>query len=301
MIASTVNLKAGPKIVSKNVFTLDEYTNDLLCAFSFRRLLSSYNGECYRVRRTSDNAERDIGFSQNDSDDQTPEQFCGTSDGMMRTWYDQKVSYGLISTTNTRQPRVVLAGKIQKNQDDTFQSVYFDTTKILSFNSLASVFSDTSKQFTIISVAENTGDSQVKLFLRGRRSANLNPIFSNAFLDSASGTLTNHALRNDAGTLVNQIGIKKYNFNANVFVWKRFGNRLSMNFGHGSAGDFSYATPANPMTLDLMAIGLDPRDFNFGFDGYLAEFLLFDRGLSETEINYIVKDQIEYYKIDTNY
>ena len=44
-------------------YLLDNYGTNIGGAYSFRKLSSTYTGECIRVRRSSDNAEADIGFN----------------------------------------------------------------------------------------------------------------------------------------------------------------------------------------------------------------------------------------------
>lgn len=47
---------------SKKKIALDAYKNNLVAGWSYYKLLSSYNGNCVRVRRSSDNAIQDFGF-----------------------------------------------------------------------------------------------------------------------------------------------------------------------------------------------------------------------------------------------
>jgi hypothetical protein len=58
-------------------------------AYSVRKLRTAYTGACMRVRRSSDNAEQDIGFVGNDLDTAALLSFVGASDGRVVTWYDQ--------------------------------------------------------------------------------------------------------------------------------------------------------------------------------------------------------------------
>lgn len=58
-------------------------------AFSTRKLRTAYSGQCLRVRRSSDNAEQDIGFASNKLDTASLLTFVGAGDGFVVTWYDQ--------------------------------------------------------------------------------------------------------------------------------------------------------------------------------------------------------------------
>lgn len=58
-------------------------------ALSLRKLRSAYAGYCIRIRRSSDNAELDIGFVNNVVDIATILTFIGAGSGYIVTWYDQ--------------------------------------------------------------------------------------------------------------------------------------------------------------------------------------------------------------------
>lgn len=58
-------------------------------ALSLRRLRSTYNGPCVRVRRSSDNEERLFGFVDDVVDAVGIEEFCGNSIGYVVAWYSQ--------------------------------------------------------------------------------------------------------------------------------------------------------------------------------------------------------------------
>ncbi|MFN8206637.1 MAG: hypothetical protein U0T82_04425 [Bacteroidales bacterium] len=83
-------------------------------AYSTRRVCSTYAGNAIRVRRSSDNAVQDIGFTAGGDLDQTALlSFVGASNGYVVTWYDQSGN-GRDATQNTtaRQPRIVNAGVV---------------------------------------------------------------------------------------------------------------------------------------------------------------------------------------------
>jgi hypothetical protein len=67
---------------------LDEYPGAGI-AYSFRKLRAAYAGSAVRIRRTSDNAESDIGFSGNDFDVAAAATHIGGSTGRIVAWYDQ--------------------------------------------------------------------------------------------------------------------------------------------------------------------------------------------------------------------
>ena len=105
---------------------LDQYPY-AAAAYSVRKLRTRYTGSAIRVRRSSDNAESDIGFVNNELDTATLTTFIGANSGFVTTWYDQGF-YGrnLIETTAANQPIIVNAGTIQTVNGKP--AVYFDTT-----------------------------------------------------------------------------------------------------------------------------------------------------------------------------
>jgi hypothetical protein len=82
-------------------------------AYSIRKLRTAYTGSCLRVRRSSDNAETDIGFVLNYIDTAAISSFIGANDGFVVKFYDQSGNANdLTQSTAARQPQIVSAGSI---------------------------------------------------------------------------------------------------------------------------------------------------------------------------------------------
>lgn len=80
-------------------------------AFSTRKLRTAYSGQCLRVRRSSDNAEQDIGFVAGKLDTASLLSFVGAGDGFVTTWYDQSGNArNATQATALKQLYVVQAG-----------------------------------------------------------------------------------------------------------------------------------------------------------------------------------------------
>jgi hypothetical protein len=93
---------------------LDSYSG-ASAAYSLRNLSSAYTGPLIRVRRSSDNLERDIyGTFRGDLDLAALTSFVGANSGFVTTWYDQSGS-GRHATQATAgsQPRIVNAGAVE--------------------------------------------------------------------------------------------------------------------------------------------------------------------------------------------
>jgi hypothetical protein len=76
-----------PRIVTAR--TLQDVAADASVVLSLYKMVSAYAGSAIRVRRDSDNAEQDIGFSGNGLDISAITTFGGGANIFIKTWYDQ--------------------------------------------------------------------------------------------------------------------------------------------------------------------------------------------------------------------
>ena len=91
---------------------LDTYSGASV-GYSLRKLSSTYLGNCIRVRRSSDNAEQDIGFVSNVLDTTSLLTFVGAGNGFVTTWYDQSsLGRNAIQTTASNQPIIATSGVV---------------------------------------------------------------------------------------------------------------------------------------------------------------------------------------------
>lgn len=108
----------NPYLVQPSVpaFTglLDTYTSAAVAYSAARRLATAYTGSLIRVRRSSDNAEQDIGYDANNVLDQAAlTTFVGASNGLVVTIYDQSGNAkDATQATAINQPRIVNSGSI---------------------------------------------------------------------------------------------------------------------------------------------------------------------------------------------
>jgi len=91
-------------------------------AYSVRKLSTGYTGNCMQVRRSSDNAVQDIGFTAGGELDITALQaFAGTGDAFVVTWYDQSGNaHHLTQAAEANQPRIVRAGNTDMENGKPF-------------------------------------------------------------------------------------------------------------------------------------------------------------------------------------
>jgi len=94
--------------------TLDLLSVSSTAAYSLRKLRSAYSGSAIRVRRSSDNAELDIGFTAGgDLNTTALLAHCAAGNGFVTTWYDQSTNgYNTIQTTAVNQPQIVTSGAV---------------------------------------------------------------------------------------------------------------------------------------------------------------------------------------------
>ena len=83
-------------------------------AVSTRRLRAAYAGPALRVRRATDNAEQDIGFTgAGDLDAAALLAFCGGGSGFVARWHCQAAGGpDLVGATAAQQPRLVASGAL---------------------------------------------------------------------------------------------------------------------------------------------------------------------------------------------
>lgn len=93
---------------------VDTYVSGSNIAFVYglKRLVSTYTGPLIRVRRSSDNAEQDIGYLSNTTlDTAALATFVGGASAFVVTWYDQSGAADHVTqATAANQPRIVNAG-----------------------------------------------------------------------------------------------------------------------------------------------------------------------------------------------
>ena len=116
-------IKAHPNYVSfaSANLLLDQYSGSA-AAYSLRKLRTAYTGSAIRVRKdTTGQPEQDIGFIGNDLDTASLKSFINANSGFIVRWYNQSGSAtnrNAIQTTATRQPRIVNAGTIERENGD---------------------------------------------------------------------------------------------------------------------------------------------------------------------------------------
>jgi len=189
---------------------LNTYTGAQV-AYSLRRLESNASN-CIRVRRSSDDAEQDIGFTNNELDVSSLTSFVGANNGFVTVWYDQSGN-GLDATqiTTGSQPQIVSSGTVLTLNGR--YTLYFDGSDDYMTCDSSSNYQAVGGEWSCFAVCKLDNNSGQKLiwngdiptlskrlgqFLRDGGGGTVNSIAfdvsENAFTDSGSNIGTNQHL-----------------------------------------------------------------------------------------------------------
>jgi len=111
MIAGSLNpIMLGQIAAVGSGLLLDTYTGAAFAWSVSRKLKSDYTGAAYRVKRSSDNTELDIGFLGDEVDTAAAVSFVGSGTGTV-TIYDQS---GNGRNTTNFYPKIIISGVLQQ-------------------------------------------------------------------------------------------------------------------------------------------------------------------------------------------
>lgn len=117
MLSVGLGLNSAALVSNGAKFPLDEFAPNLFAVFSFQLLTSRGTSPCIRVRRSSDNALKDIGYAGKWLDLNGPDgllNFVGAGSGFVVTWYDQSgLGRHITQNTAASQRRIVNAGSLE--------------------------------------------------------------------------------------------------------------------------------------------------------------------------------------------
>jgi hypothetical protein len=121
------------------------------------------------VRRSSDNAEQDIGFTALGNLDTTALlSHCGSGNGFVTTWYDQSGNTrNATQTTAANQPQIVSSGAVITENSKSAIQFTGANTNYMQFSSI------TTNPFTILWVSKKSNQSgTTSIILAGSRNGN---------------------------------------------------------------------------------------------------------------------------------
>lgn len=269
---AVVSQAANPQPVLSGGPLLLDNVPGALAAYSLRRIRAAYGGAAVNIRRSSDNATQDIGFSGNDFNVAAFSAFVGAGTGFVATWYDQAGSANAtaIGGSSANQSPIALAvtnGKAVVQATATTQGLIAPTPAnqaVVSFST----------------VSNRTGNQ-----------TNHNVIFS--FDGNCPGMdYTNSA---NGGIVIGNVGVAITTpavvtdnaFHAAVGIMNGAATQITAETGASGSNSITGATGSTQIDLIGRA--------GFGFLGYLAEAIVWNRALVAGDQSTIFADQRAYY------
>jgi hypothetical protein len=253
-------------------------------AFGLRKLNCSYSGSAIQVRRSSDNALLNIGFtSDGDLDTAAMKTFIGTNSAFVTTWYDQSGNgRNATQATTTRQPRIMNAGLIDRQ--NTKPAIYFQGITFGLFTGNLNIFGTNASFNSVAKVRANLTYNATVNTTNGNLPSPLD--FYNNQVVIGNGVSYTFYTPSQTFDAAKPLGIWTYSGTSGgaVNMWYNSASILA-----STAGFFgSSNTP--------MAIG-SRNDAVTGLDGWISEVITFAAIPSATDRLFVEWTQSQYYNI----
>jgi hypothetical protein len=272
-------------------------------AYSLRRLLCAYAGSAIQVRRSSDNATSNIGFTtQGDLDTTALKTFVGAGSGFVSIWYDQSGNaINVAPPATSNQPRIINAGVVERKNgvptlffdgaNDYFFTNSFSTTGYTGFSASVlaawtTVGTSVSNIQALIDNNHSCGGASPGFVIQDRPDLVNRPVTAGltnpSMCSSCPGASCQDVLTTGNGSLRL---ITWINTTTNEFLY-----RDGINVSSGSyCGAY---TIQSPFLIGAWNIG--PSRF---FSGQMSEVILFKNALSNTNRQYLEWGQSQYYNV----
>lgn len=278
---------AGQQSATTTPGVLDSLSTPARIAYSIRRLRGAYAGAAFNVRRSSDSATQDIGFtSTGDLNTTALLSFVGSGTGYITKWYDQSGNgINVAQTTTTLQPVIVSAGVIYTI--NTLPSIYFSgTTYLLGTALLASTagwtasavaqptsYTNSNPQSVVDQDNYNTGP-RVAQFLR--------------FVNNTVQGIAFNTFATPYGTVSPA--------NSPIVLTSVLTPTTITVYGNGTAGTAAAFSGTIEATSANFSIGRGQLVTTPQYlTGYISEGIVFSAPLSSTDVATLTQNQITYY------
>lgn len=277
-------------MISKNAggsLLLDAITANT--AYSVRKLRTAYGGPCVRLRRSSDNAESDFGFSGNDLDVASIASWLGANTGFLVTWYDQTGNVNNASqATTTKQPVYFasgIGGKPAFKWDGVDDAVSAGATPARN-----DAFTVAAVASTILSTANAMiacyGDGSLEGWNLGWDSANAYKAY--LILKTTTGAWGDHFAEFGTGPSSGQ-GYR-------ILGW-RSGGTSAIRVNGSEVQDAGQATAMQYGTVPVFVIGNRKSAGNECEDQYIPEIIYMGGAASAGEMSSIDSSQSAYFGV----
>lgn len=264
---------------------------DAAVAFSLRKLKTDYAGNCVKVRRDSDSATQDIGFTVSGVIDLSAlTTFVGAGNGYIDTWYDQSGNgINATQTATASQPIIINAGSV------------------VELNSNPSISFDGVNDWLLISGLSNTGDKVTVFEYCKKNSSDTNT--SSRFLSTYITGVSPYDFASESSFVV------YYNNNSSLVANMRNGDAVTVSHTKGN-GVLIFACYDGSYKYISVNGGVRNRDVhtgNFGYQngrignyngvgsnnylgGYVSELLVYNSDLTSKR-NMIINNINTFYNI----
>lgn len=229
------DLESKPNYITViNPYLLDNYSG-AAAAYSVRKLSSSYTGSALRVRRSSDNAEQDIGFVGLDLDTTALASFVGAGNGFVTKWYDQSGNANNgINTIANDQPRIVNSGTIDiVNLLPCINFVSGD------FFNLSSPISTLNINYSAFTVGRRPNNTNNRLIYLGTSNTSFAPYISMHFNDGKIYLANRSKYGSYTDTDLNQIQLSSFSISSNLSAYKNSILKTLTVTNFATSGDFN--------------------------------------------------------------
>lgn len=254
-------------------------------AYSLRKLNKTYAGSAIRVRRSSDNAETNIGFSNNQLDTTALLAFCGAGNGFVTIWYDQSGNTNDANqTTTANQPRIVSSGVVELEGTKPTLSYYNGTCGL----NIASIPFTGATTISFFSVANAKAAEQYEmLFTVGGSASNINIRRAGA-MEYYLGPLPTSATN---GISVNNI----------MRLFNIIKNGLSYDYRINTSVDVQ-GTYSSDAGLNAAQTMVGARYDGYNWQGTISEMIIYkiDQSNNRTAINNDINSNYTIYPTDTD-
>jgi len=245
-------------------------------AYSLRKLSSSATN-AIRVRRSSDNAEQDIGFSGNDLDTASLSSFVSSDSAYIVTWYDQAGSFNLTQSTAANQPRIVNAGTIETK--NSLPTAYFDGSNDRLISSVTVIGSSLSTSYFSVSApfaTETVGT------VHSHSTASTNCL--RTYCDSRTATYRNMGIGVSGTQFYIDLSAPRVDTNQRVLSSFVDASKNMSGFDNGATGGTNTYTGTST-SASLFQLGSISTGTSF-LNGYIQEFIAFntDETANRTDI-----------------
>ncbi len=243
-----------------------------------------------RVRRSSDNALLDIGYTTNGNfDTTTVKSFAGAGSAFIQTWYDQSGnSYDVTQSTTSKQPRIVNAGIVERSNGKPAVRFIQASSTILQNNIPAGTMFTSGYIGSAYAVLEaSTGYTSAFGYADPANSnGNRWQVHVNEF-NTASFDIGTGANRTSFANASNIGVLKCYSFLAKTSSAETYVN--------GVLQSILTTITASPCTATQFNIGGIPA-FTYYHDNHESELIIYNSTLSAADKNALENNQQVYYR-----